>query len=43
MAKTSPFAICSVVELTALQLLPFQIAMRSALGIPPASVNLPPT
>ena len=43
MAKTAPFVICSVDELTALQLLPFHFAMRSALAIPPASVNLPPT
>jgi hypothetical protein len=42
-AKTSPFVICSVDELTAFQVLPFHVAMRSALAIPPALVNLPPT
>ena len=42
-AITMPFEICDVGELTALQLLPSQIAMRSALGLPPASVKLPPT
>ena len=31
MAKTSPVEICSVEELTAFQLLPFHVAMRSAL------------
>ena len=43
MSKTRPFEICDVDELTAPQLLPFQVAMRSALGMPPASVNSPPT
>ena len=43
MAETRPFAICDAGELTALQLLPFHVAMRSAAGMPPASVNTPPT
>src|SRR6478752_6104561 len=43
MAETRPFEICDVAELTALQLLPFHFAMRSALAIPPALVNSPPT
>jgi hypothetical protein len=43
MSKTLPFEICSVDELTALQLLPFHVAIRSASGTPPASVNPPPT
>jgi hypothetical protein len=30
-------------ELTAPQLLPFQVATRSAFGLPPASVKSPPT
>jgi hypothetical protein len=43
MSETSPFEICDVDELTALQLLPLQVAIRSALGMPPASVKPPPT
>jgi hypothetical protein len=43
MAETPPLEICDVDELTAFQLLPFHVAMRSALGMPPASVNTPPT
>jgi len=43
MANTSPFPICSVDELTALQAPQFHFAMRSASAIPPASVSLPPT
>ena len=43
MSETRPFEICDVDELTALQLLPFHVAMRSAAGMPPASVNSPPT
>ena len=43
MAETRPLEICDVDELTAPQLLPFHVAMRSASGMPPASVNSPPT
>ena len=43
MSETRPLAICDVDELTAFQVLPFQVAMRSASAMPPASVNSPPT
>ena len=41
--ETLPFEICDAAELTAPQLLPFHVAMRSALRFPPASVKSPPT
>jgi hypothetical protein len=34
---------CESDELTALQLLPFHVAIRSAAGMPPASLKSPPT
>src|SRR3954469_17339221 len=43
MAETRPFVICDADELTALQVLPFHTAMRSASGRPPALVTSPPT
>src|SRR5215207_2861509 len=43
MAETRPLEICEDDELIAVQPNPFQKAMRSALGTPPASVNSPPT
>ena len=43
MAETPLLSIRDVDELTAFQLLPFHVAMRSAVPMPPASVNPPPT
>jgi hypothetical protein len=43
MSATRPLEICDVDELTAPQLLPFHVAMRSAFWMPPASVYSPPT
>jgi hypothetical protein len=43
MSSTLPPEICDVDELTAPQLLPFQVAILSALATPPASVKSPPT
>jgi hypothetical protein len=36
MSETRPFEICDAAGLTACQLLPFHVAIRSALGMPPA-------
>jgi hypothetical protein len=41
-ALTAPLEIWEAGELTALQALPFQLAMRSAPGTPPAAVKVPP-